>query len=119
MGGTGRPLGKTFFLQCQRRHPELPKIPTYLPNHYSGHCLEIQRKQKDERLKTFMIQSSLGEEAAQKAVSDAKKKWKDQKQKRPKFGPGSKKPFGPAAESADFGAPSTETGPSQGDTGSQ
>ena len=30
MGGTGRPLGKTFFLQCQRRHPELPKIPTYL-----------------------------------------------------------------------------------------
>ena len=21
----------TFFLQCQRRHPELPKIPTYLP----------------------------------------------------------------------------------------
>ena len=32
MGGTGRPLGKTFFLQCQRRHPELPKIPTYLPH---------------------------------------------------------------------------------------
>ena len=31
MGGTGRPLGKTFFLHCQRRHPELPKIPTYLP----------------------------------------------------------------------------------------
>ena len=31
MGGTGRPLGKTFFLQCQRRHPEHPKIPTYLP----------------------------------------------------------------------------------------
>ena len=30
MGGTGRPLGETFFLQCQRRHPELPKIPTYL-----------------------------------------------------------------------------------------
>ena len=30
MGGTGRPLGKTFFLHCQRRHPELPKIPTYL-----------------------------------------------------------------------------------------
>ena len=27
----GRPLGKTFFLQCQTRHPELPKIPTYLP----------------------------------------------------------------------------------------
>ena len=23
--------GKTFFLQCQRRHPKLPKIPTYLP----------------------------------------------------------------------------------------
>ena len=31
MGRTGRPLGKTFFLQCQRRHLELPKIPTYLP----------------------------------------------------------------------------------------
>ena len=28
---TGRPLGKTFFLHCQRRHPELPKTPTYLP----------------------------------------------------------------------------------------
>ena len=22
----------TFFLPCQRRHPELPKIPTYLPH---------------------------------------------------------------------------------------
>ena len=32
MGGTGRPLGKTFFLHCQRRHPGLPKIPTYLPH---------------------------------------------------------------------------------------
>ena len=31
MGGTGRPLGETFFLHCQTRHPELPKIPTYLP----------------------------------------------------------------------------------------
>ena len=31
MGGTGRPLGKPFFLHRQRRHPELPKIPTYLP----------------------------------------------------------------------------------------
>ena len=35
MGGTGRPLGKTFFLQCQRRHPELPKIPTYLPTFHN------------------------------------------------------------------------------------
>ena len=34
MGGTGRLLGKTFFLRCQRRHPELPKIPTYLPGVY-------------------------------------------------------------------------------------
>ena len=32
VGGTGCPLGKTFFLHCQRRHPELPKIPTYLTN---------------------------------------------------------------------------------------
>ena len=31
MEGTGRPLAKTFFLHCQRRHPELPKIPTNLP----------------------------------------------------------------------------------------
>ena len=31
MRGAGRPLGKTFFLHWQRRHPELPKIPTYLP----------------------------------------------------------------------------------------
>ena len=29
VGGTGRPLGKTFFLHCQRRHRELLKIPTY------------------------------------------------------------------------------------------
>ena len=29
MGGTGRPLGKTFFMHRQRRHPELPKKPTY------------------------------------------------------------------------------------------
>ena len=29
--GQDGPFGKTFFLQCQRRHPELPKIPTYLP----------------------------------------------------------------------------------------
>ena len=31
LGGTGGPLGKTFFLHCQMKHPELPKIPTYLP----------------------------------------------------------------------------------------
>ena len=31
VGGTGRPLSKTFFLHCQGRHPELPKIPTYQP----------------------------------------------------------------------------------------
>ena len=41
MGGTGRLFGKTFFLQCQRRHPELPKIPTYLPRGWvpSGRAL--------------------------------------------------------------------------------
>ena len=33
MGGTGRLLGKTFFLHYQKRYPELPKIPTYLPVH--------------------------------------------------------------------------------------
>ena len=32
LGRTGRPLGRTFLLHCQRRHPELPKIPTYLPH---------------------------------------------------------------------------------------
>ena len=31
VGGTGCPPGKTFFLHCQGRHPELPQIPTYLP----------------------------------------------------------------------------------------
>ena len=55
-------------------------------NHCSDHCFEIQRKQKEDRLKTFLIQSGLSEEAAQKAVEDAKKKWKDQKQKEPKAG---------------------------------
>ena len=28
-------------------------------NHYSDHCFEIQRKQKEDRLKTFLIQSGL------------------------------------------------------------
>ena len=36
VGGTGRPLGKTFFLHCQRRHSELPKIPTYLREFLEG-----------------------------------------------------------------------------------
>ena len=31
LGGAGPPLGKTLFLHCQRRHPELSKLPTYLP----------------------------------------------------------------------------------------
>ena len=31
VGLTGGPPGKTFILHCQSRHPELPKIPTYLP----------------------------------------------------------------------------------------
>ena len=31
VGGTLRPLGKTLFLHCQRRHPELPTISTYRP----------------------------------------------------------------------------------------
>ena len=49
-------------------------------DHYSDHCFEIQRKQKEDRLKSFLMQSGLSDEAAQKAVEDAKKKWKDQKQ---------------------------------------
>ena len=56
-------------------------------NHYSYHCFEIQRKQKEDRLKTFLIQSGLSEEAAQKAAEDTKNKWKGQKQKGPKAGP--------------------------------
>ena len=35
-------------------------------NHYSDHCFEIERKQKEERPKAFLIQSSLSEEAAQR-----------------------------------------------------
>ena len=42
-------------------------------NHYSDHCFGIQRKQKEERLKAFVIQSGLSGEAAEKAVEDAKK----------------------------------------------
>ena len=33
MGGTGCPLGNTFFLHCQTRHSELLKLSTYLPVH--------------------------------------------------------------------------------------
>ena len=88
-------------------------------NHYSDHCFEIQRKQKEDRLKTFLIQSGLSEETAQKAVEDAKKKWKDQKQKGPKTGPRKKDASGPPAASAGAGAPSAETTPMQEDTESQ
>ena len=56
-------------------------------NNYSDHCFEIQRKEKEETLKTFLIQSGVIEEAAQIAVDDAMKKWEDQKQKGPKAGP--------------------------------
>ena len=56
-------------------------------HHYSDHCFEIQRKQKEDRLRSFLIQSGLSGEAAQKAVEDTKKDWKDQKQKGPKAGP--------------------------------
>ena len=41
--------------------------------HHSDHCFEIQRKQKEERLKTFLIQSGLSEEAAQKAVENPRR----------------------------------------------
>ena len=88
-------------------------------NHYSDHCFEIQRKQKEDRLKTFLIQSGLSEEAARKAVEDAKKKWKDQKQKGPKAGPTKKDASGPSAASAGAGATSAETIPMQEDTESQ
>ena len=56
------------------------------PNHYSDHCFEIQRKQKKEGIRAFLIQSGLSEEAAQKLVEDAKKTLKDEKQKGPKAG---------------------------------
>ena len=78
-------------------------------NHYSDHCFETQRKQKEERLKSFLIQSGLREEAAQKAVEDAKKKWKDQKQKGPKAGPRKRDASGPSAVSAGAGASAAET----------
>ena len=35
-------------------------------NHYSDHCFEIQRKQKGERPKAFLIRSGLSGEAVQK-----------------------------------------------------
>ena len=88
-------------------------------NHYSGHCFEIQRKQKEDRLKTFLIESGLSQEAVQNAVEEAKKKWKDQKEKGPKAGPRRKDASGPSAASAGAGAPSAETKPMQEDTESQ
>ena len=48
VGATGRPLRKTFFLQCQRRHPELPKIPTYLP-HPGENMLQFAHIFRDSR----------------------------------------------------------------------
>ena len=43
VGGTGCPLGKTFFLHCQMMHPELPKIPTYL--YFPNNCSQKQKSQ--------------------------------------------------------------------------
>ena len=88
-------------------------------NHYSDLCFEIQRKQKEESLKAFLIQSGLSEESVQKAVEDPKKTWKDQQQKGPKAGPKTKNTSGPAASSAGAGVPSAETGRMQEDTESQ
>ena len=88
-------------------------------NHYSDHCFGIQRKQKEDRLKSFLIQSGLSEEAAQKVVEDAKKKWKHQKQKGPKAGPTKKDAYGPSAVSAGAGASSSETKTMQEDAESQ
>ena len=68
---------------------------------------------------TFLIQSGLSEEAVPRAVEDAKKKWKDQKQKGPKAGPRRKDASGPAAASAGARAPSAETRPMQEDTEGQ
>ena len=47
MRGTGRPLVKTFFLHCQKRDPELPKIPTYL--HYFNHSFSINPYQSQSQ----------------------------------------------------------------------
>ena len=88
-------------------------------NHYSHHCLEIQRKRKEERLKAFLIQSGLNEEAAEWAVEDAKKTWKDEKQNGPKAGPRNENTSGPTAASAGSGAPSAQTKPMQEDTEGQ
>ena len=88
-------------------------------NHYSDHCFEIQRKQKEDQLKSFLMQSGLRGEAAQKTVEDAKKKWKDKKQKRLKAGPRKKDASGPSVVSAGAGASSAETKPMQEDTESQ
>ena len=85
-------------------------------NHYNDHCFQIQRKQNEERLKAFLIQSGLSEEAAQKAMEDAKNTWKDQKQKGPKAGRRTKNTSGPAAASAGSGAFSAEAKPLKEDT---
>ena len=52
-------------------------------------------------------------------MEDAKKKWKDQKQKGPKAGPRKKDASGPSAARAGVGAPLAETKPMQEDTKSQ
>ena len=88
-------------------------------NHYRYHCFEIQRKQKGERLKAFLIESGPSQEALQKPVEDAKKTLKDQKEKGPKGGPRRRNISSPAAASAGAGAPSAETKQAQEDTESQ
>ena len=88
-------------------------------NHYSDHCFEIQRKQKEDRLNSFLIQSGLSEEAGEKALEDAKKKGKHQKQNGPKAGPRKEDACRSSAVSAGAGDSSAETKPMQVVTESQ
>ena len=52
-------------------------------------------------------------------MEDAKKKWKDQKQKGPRGGPRTKDASGPSAARAGAGGPQAETKPMQEHTESQ
>ena len=83
--------------------------------------IALRSKENRKRIdsKSFVIQSGLNEEAAQKAVEHTKKKWKDQKQKKTKAGPRKKDASGPSAASAGADTPLAETKPMQEDSKSQ
>ena len=64
-------------------------------NHYSDHCFEIKRKQKEGRLKAFLIQSGVSEEAAEKCRKTPRRHRRTRSKRDQKLAQKIKKPLAP------------------------